>query len=332
MAARISIPPLVIERDNETDSWRKFRRRFEIAAITVDFGAKVDIEDAQERAAKVNKRKGAALLTSLGEEGMVIFDTFEMEVEEISYDELVGRFNEYFGGRENKTILRHRFLCMQQEPGESLSAFVQRVETASHQCQLRNMREDLAVHVVIKGLRDEQLKSELLKIAEIGMRDVMAQCARYESAERTLGELKSRSRRDVEVAAVERAQETAAVERAQEVAVVRSRQPEGAPVCHFCKRPGHRMRECRQIECFRCLEKGHVARDCTAAVRCSLCGKSNHIAKECREAGGQAPRQHNSGHSGRRTGPSGRGGMWRSGQQQGARAVTYEECFSDESL
>ena len=52
---------------------------------------------------------------------------------------------------------------------ESLSAFVQRVETASHQCQLKNMREAMAVHVVIKGLRDEQLKSELLKIADIGM-------------------------------------------------------------------------------------------------------------------------------------------------------------------
>ena len=46
----------------------------------------------------------------------------------------------------------------------------------------------MIVHVVLKGLRNEKLKSEILQITYLNMEKMMATCAKYESAERTLEE------------------------------------------------------------------------------------------------------------------------------------------------
>lgn len=37
------------------------------------------------------------------------------------------------------------------------------------------------------------------------------------------------------------------------------------------------------VKCYNCLEKGHVAKECTNDVRCVRCKKSGHIAKVCDE-------------------------------------------------
>ena len=185
MAHRLNVQPLKVEQDNETESWRKFLRRFEVAVLSVDFEAKLT-QEGDAKTIEGSRRKAGALLGCLGEEGMVIFDTFDIAVEAIQYDALKTRFDNHFQGRENKTILRHRFLCMTQESGESLSVFSQRVIQLSRQCQLGDLREDLAIHMIIKGMREEKLKTEMLRMADITMNDLVAACAKFEAAERTV--------------------------------------------------------------------------------------------------------------------------------------------------
>jgi hypothetical protein len=76
MAYKMTIPQLKVEMNNETASWERFLQRFEIAAVTVDWMAKITEGTDEEKKKESSKRKAATLLNYLGEEGMVIFDTF----------------------------------------------------------------------------------------------------------------------------------------------------------------------------------------------------------------------------------------------------------------
>ena len=82
----ISVPKLEIMVHNETESWRKFLRRFEIATVSRSFAEEPIPADTTEKQRVIQNRKGAALLENIGEEGMDIFETFEIEVSDINYD------------------------------------------------------------------------------------------------------------------------------------------------------------------------------------------------------------------------------------------------------
>ena len=118
MACNINIPELKIQPKNEMTSRLKFINRFKIAAIATDFGHKANIEDEEQKAAEKEKRKEAALLKAIGEDEIETFEGFGIEVDDIKYAALVTRFEEYFRGRENKTILRHKLFNSRQKPGE----------------------------------------------------------------------------------------------------------------------------------------------------------------------------------------------------------------------
>ena len=77
------------------DIWLKFINSFKIATITTDFGHKVHIKEA-------------AVVNAIREDKMKIFEGFGIDVDDIRYAAPVTGFEEYFRGRENKTILRHR--------------------------------------------------------------------------------------------------------------------------------------------------------------------------------------------------------------------------------
>lgn len=262
MTSKITrIQPMVVEAHNETESWSRFRKRFEIASLSVDYTKNITEEDAEIKAATASQFKGAALLSSIGEEGMEIFYNFNIEVNDIRYETLIERFEDYFGGRENKTILRHRFLTLVQGEEESLSDFTTRATRCSKQCQLGELQDDMTVHIVIKGIKNEKLKSELLQGTEINMESLAIACAKYESAERTL---EAFGRKEEEVSAVTRGRTTRESE-----------------ACTSCHKTGHTWKTCRQVECFNCLQQGHIAPDCHNAMVCKVCSKEGHRASDC---------------------------------------------------
>lgn len=64
---------------------------------------------------------------------MEIFYNFGIEVKDINYRALTERYDQYFGGRENKTILRHRFLTLAQGEEEALHDFTPRATRGAKQ-------------------------------------------------------------------------------------------------------------------------------------------------------------------------------------------------------
>ena len=117
MACKINIPELEIQQQNKMDSWLNFINRFKIDTIVTDFRHKINIKDEVQKSAETEKRKGVALLNAIGEDRMEIFEGFGIEVEDIKDERLVTRFEEYFRGRKNKTILGHRLFNSRWKPG-----------------------------------------------------------------------------------------------------------------------------------------------------------------------------------------------------------------------
>ena len=110
-------------------------------------------------------------------------------MEDIRYERLVTRFEEYVRGRENKTILRHRLFNSRQKPGEEQSGFIKRMKRLASQCQLAALESDMAVHAIINGLEDDKLQSLLLQRADLDSNVLETTCAQF-AAERTVGELR----------------------------------------------------------------------------------------------------------------------------------------------
>ena len=290
MACKINIPELKIQPQNEMDSWLKFINRFKIATIATDFGYKINMEDEVQKAAETEKRKGAALLNAIGEDGMEIFEGFGIEVEDIRYERVVARFEEYFRGRENKTILRHRLFNSRQKPGEEQSDFIKRMKRLASQCQLAALENDMAVHAIINGLEDDKLRSVLLQRADLDINVLETTCAQFAAAERTVGELRGA---EMEVA---RSEVKGTGE--ESIAAVRGglRQSVGS----------------KDTQCYKCLGFGHMSYQCTQRIRCNNCRKEGHKAADCFQSDSNRGRGRSQRGRGQRGGY--RGGKGRRGQ------------------
>lgn len=263
-ARQVVIPPLKVEDHNEKESWKKFLRRFQIAVIGKTFLNKDEDLEGEEKERVESHRKGAMLLNCIGEQGMEIFDTFGVEVTNIQYEDLERRFEEFFTRRENKILLRHRMLVCEQKDEEDVTGFIERVTKMAGQCQFGALKEDMIMQVVIKGMKDDKLRNDLLVKADLTLDELKATCLRYESADRTAMELKDRKFRDGEV------------EQASE---------EGR--CFRCRQTGHFARECPQEpSCYSCGERGHMSVACPTKragreVICYKCGERGHIVSSC---------------------------------------------------
>lgn len=87
-------------------------------------------------------------------------------MEDIKHEDMIKRVEEHFAGREDKTILMHRVLTLSQKD-ESVEEFTMGVMVAAHQYSLGDMKDTLTVHVVVKGLRNAKLKTELQHVASM---------------------------------------------------------------------------------------------------------------------------------------------------------------------
>ena len=59
-------------------------------------------------------------------------------------------------------------------------------------------------------------------------------------------------------------------------------------VCTRCEQPGHRMRECKNDPiCYKCKQVGHISSQCPNPMVCYNCGETGHKRSECPKAKSQ---------------------------------------------
>ena len=320
----LRVQPLKLKQDNERDCFDKFLMRFELAIVGSGIKFTSEKEDSDKSTSETSKaqleewRKGAALLNVIGEEGMKIFEEWDIELKDVAFTDIVARFKEHFSKKEGIILLRHRFLNTRQLEGETTTEFISRVGVAAAQCKLGSLKDDMIVQIVINGLRNEDLRCKLLTEEKVDLQSIRTKCEQVELAERTskaigcleIGAVKIEDNKDSTVAAMHnssfrglargRGQQQRWQSRSED-----QRNYTGRPVeCFRCKGKGHIASECRSkwiprsstqeksrepnqkdIQCYNCKGYGHIASTCNSKPRRSL--REDQRVREVGEGSGQ---------------------------------------------
>lgn len=115
-----------------------------------------------------------------------------------------------------------------------MSDYIAGVFDLSIRCQLGDLRENMAIHVMLGEIKNESLVQEISSIPELNLNRFTTTCAGYEVAERTMTAFQGREVEEVSVLKVEEGRRRG------------------------CERKGQYLYECPVIDCYKCLEKGHL--------------------------------------------------------------------------
>ena len=301
----VTTPKFVIEYGAELECWNKFIRRFEIAVIGAGLTVK-DTEGVKSRGKKdqeefnkflLEQRKAALLLDSMGEIGMDIFETWNVPVDGMQYEDLKREFERHFQQKENIVATRHRYLSIEQRTEEKIDSFIERVERAARTCRWGGLEDAMIVQIVIKGMTNEKVRAELLGKKDLDVRKVRSVCFRFQAAKTAADIISDGHKLKPEIDRVQEAGQTEIkLEEAVEIDRVGSFSGSSRGAGNnnygyrgrgnFRGRGGRGGGRGRGRGCFLC-GGDHFMRDCTEKRKprtgCFVCG-GPHYANECTEA------------------------------------------------
>ena len=119
---------------------------------------------AIEKSKKANEVKISILLSSLGKQGRQIYNNFEfLSVnDEMHYDIVMTKFEEYCIPRKKLTLARYKFLTSRPDEAEKFDDFVNKLKTLSHECELKELRDSFIKDMFIIEINDLRLQEKLI--------------------------------------------------------------------------------------------------------------------------------------------------------------------------
>ncbi|XP_048774395.2 uncharacterized protein K02A2.6-like [Ostrea edulis] len=202
-------------------------------------------------------QKRALFLHSAGSEVQEIFDTLGD-----TGDDLEGaktKLDEYFQPKRNIAFERHLFRNAAQGETEKIDSFVTRLRKLAVTCEFEKPDDNIRDQIVEK-CKSSKLRKRLLKEKELTLKNAMDIARAGEIVDEQADRFKG--------------SETFSN---SDVNTVR-------PSVNHPKRYGSEKSSERDVTCFRCGRKGHIARNCTITKdkNCNKCGKKGHFAKVCK--------------------------------------------------
>ena len=102
---KLSPPSCMQLTGNLADNWKRFKQRFNIYLAASGAGG----ED--------EKLKASILLHVIGEDALDIFNSFQLDENNVTLPVLMAKFEEYFVPRQNVTYERYKFFTHDQKQG-----------------------------------------------------------------------------------------------------------------------------------------------------------------------------------------------------------------------
>lgn len=196
--------------------------------------------------------------------------TFPDKPAEKTYQDLVTLLNSHLSPKPIKTAERFRFDKRDQKEGETITEYVAQLKKLSIYCDFNASLNEKLRDRVVCGIRHPHIQKRLLSEKDLTFEKAMEISVAMEAAAKDATELvQARNRTD-----------TGAVNRLH----VKNRRSRG----------NDRKNE---VQCYRCGEKGHIAKDCrSGGARCYRCNGSGHVAKDCKFRNAECHNCHNTGH------------------------------------
>lgn len=163
-----------------------------------------------------------------------------------AYEAAVKKLKDYFDEESNVFLERAKFRDMKQLQREPTKKFVFRLREQASRCEFTNAEEQIYEQLV-QGLADGKAKRKaLLKPTTVAA--IVKEANLNESIQVPVSE-------DSNVNWINDRD---------------SSRPRRNKVCHFCKKPGHFVRECQELKketCSLCKKKGHTASRCWSGTK-----------------------------------------------------------------
>ncbi|KAL0878513.1 hypothetical protein ABMA27_003602 [Loxostege sticticalis] len=210
-----------------------------------------------------DKRKVAILLQFIGPEALAIFYSFDVDIDVVSYKELLAKFEAYFLPKVNVTMERHKLFNRRQQDNESIDDYVTDLKNISHQCEFGVLRENLLRDVFSLNLHgdNQYLKEKLLTDCPKTLEEAV-------NIAKSLEETRRQSKILENSATFVGQVKTNLQQRASRPVRTES-QPRSQSQSPLRKKCGR----CGQLHKYKCPAMG---------VQCHKCRKPNHFASFCR--------------------------------------------------
>lgn len=183
-------PPneLQLTHGNVSENWRIFKRAFNIYTIA---------SGLDEKSAKI---QSSTLLHIIGHEAIELLNTFKWDACDKNCDSkndfhsvscMLGKFDSYFSPKKNVTIERHIFFTRNQSEGEQFDVFLTDLKLKAKTCEFENLKDSLIKDKIVSGIRDDQVRSRLLRENELTLKRAEEICRAAELSELQLKLIKS---------------------------------------------------------------------------------------------------------------------------------------------
>lgn len=140
----------------------------------------------------INKSlRTATLLTCIGSDALDVYEGLEFENEDNKkdIDIVLQKLQRYCIGETNKIYERYRFNKRDQEPNESLDAYVTALRTLAKTCNFGVLENSLIRDRIVIGVRDNQARKKLLQVSKRTLKECIDICRSYETSSQQLKEI-----------------------------------------------------------------------------------------------------------------------------------------------
>ncbi|KAJ1218336.1 hypothetical protein NDU88_005917 [Pleurodeles waltl] len=256
----ICVPPLFLDSPGKPCmKWKGWLRAFENYIVSID-GKGYSPE-----------RKKSLLFGLLGKAGQEVFDSLLVYVNSPvataplnEYQEAVKRLELQYAEECNIMVGRHKFALRKQEEGETIEEYIACLRVLAQDCEFAEMTDTYIRDQVVFYCHSKKVQERLLSCRNPSLKQVVAIA---KAVERSMVSSK----------------ELASTSQASNVFYVQDRHKNApkTPDRAASDRGGGR----RQLACFRCGSRDHLAdsRTCPALSKsCSKCRKVGHFAAVCK--------------------------------------------------
>ena len=248
-------PPneLQVTHGNVSENWRKFKQAFKIYTTA---------SGLDEKSPKV---QSSTLLHVIGHEAVELLNTFKWDACDKVCDSkndfhsvscMLGKFDAYFSPKKNVTVERHIFFSRNQSEGEQFDVFLTDLKLKAETCEFENLKDSLIKDKIVSGIRDDPVRSRLLRENKLTLNRAEEICRAAELSELQLKLMKND-------------QDSICPVFANKTKYDQSQTKNPSESCSYCGLK-------------------HQPRRCPAYGKlCNKCGKKNHFMSVCRSATAQ---------------------------------------------
>ncbi|CAH0720458.1 unnamed protein product, partial [Brenthis ino] len=155
------IKPLAVNNGNVSEQWRRWKQKFEIFC------------DANDIKKQDETKQVAIFLNTIGDYGIEIYNSFNIDRKNISLENLIKAFDEKFNPQSNITVERYNFFTRTQQIDESLDNYVTVLNNLVMSCEFNTLKDSLVRDMFVIGIQNSKIRESLLQQEKLTLEDAL---------------------------------------------------------------------------------------------------------------------------------------------------------------